>query len=80
MRKVKSYSISDEVIDEIIRDIIYGDLVEDACYAAGITVPTLYRRLRARGYNDVRGFFRMKRKELKRADLVMENNLKKGDE
>lgn len=64
-RKKGAYSISDEKIEGIIYDIvIFGDKVTDACEKAGITPPTLYKRIKDKGYTDVKAFFRMTRQEL----------------
>lgn len=66
IRKTKgSYSLPDKVIDGVIANIVYGEKVEDACSYAGITAPTLYNRIRDRGYTDIKEFFKMKRRELK---------------
>lgn len=66
IRKTKgSYSLPDRVIDGVIENIIYGEKVEDACAYAGITAPTLYNRIKARGYTDIKEFFKEKRRELK---------------
>lgn len=64
-KKHGDYSIPDKVIDGVIDNIIHGEKVEDACKYAGITRVTLYNRIRARGYDSVKEFFKDKRRELK---------------
>lgn len=66
LRKKKGdYSIPDKVIDGVINNIVHGEKVEDACKYAGITRVTLYNRIRARGYDSIKEFFKDKRRELK---------------
>lgn len=65
-KKKGSYSIREQNIDAVISAIICGENVEDACRDAGITAPTLYNRMRARGITDIRGYFKEKRKEMLR--------------
>lgn len=64
-KKQGDYSIPDKVIDGIIDNIIHGEKVEDACKYAGISRVTLYNRIKARGYDSVKEFFKDKRRELK---------------
>lgn len=66
LRKKKGdYSIPDKVIDGVIDNIVHGEKVEDACKYAGITRVTLYNRIRAKGYDSVKEFFKDKRRELR---------------
>lgn len=66
LRKKKGdYSIPDKVIDGVINNIVHGEKVEDACKYAGITRVTLYNRIRARGYDSIKEFFKDKRRELR---------------
>lgn len=66
LRKKKGdYSIPDKVIDGVINNIVHGEKVEDACKYAGITRVTLYNRIRARGYESIKEFFKDKRRELR---------------
>lgn len=71
LRKKKGdYSIPDKVIDGVIDNIVHGEKVEDACKYAGITKVTLYNRIRARGYDSVKEFFKDKRRELRWVDSL----------
>lgn len=64
VRKTKgSYSIPDKVIDGVIRNIIAGERVADACKYAGITSVTLYSRIRDRGYDDIKEFFKEQKRK-----------------
>ena len=69
MRKVRkskgAYSVPDKVIDGVIRNIVYGEKVSDACSFAGISTVTLYNRIRDRGYNDIKKFFKDIKRSLK---------------
>lgn len=66
VRKHKgSYSIPDKVIDGVISNIIHGERVEDACSYAGISTVTLYNRIRDRGFNDIKKFFKDLKRSLK---------------
>lgn len=66
IRKPKgAYSIPDKVIDGVIKNIIYGERVSDACSFAGISTVTLYNRIRDRGYNDIKKFFKDMKRSLK---------------
>lgn len=71
LRKKKGdYSIPDKVIDGVIDNIVHGEKVEDACKYAGITRVTLYNRIRARGYDSIKEFFKDKRRELRWVDSL----------
>lgn len=66
IRKTKgAYSVPDKVIDGVIKNIIYGEKVLDACSFAGISTVTLYNRIRDRGYDNIREFFREQKRNIK---------------
>lgn len=66
VRKPKgAYSIPDKVIDGVIKNIIYGERVSDACSFAGISAVTLYSRIKDRGHNDIKKFFKDMKRSLK---------------
>lgn len=66
VRKHKgAYSVPDKVIDGVIRNIVYGEKVADACEFAGISTVTLYNRIRDRGYKDIKKFFKDMKRSLK---------------
>lgn len=66
VRKPKgAYSVPDKVIDGVIKNIIYGERVSDACSYAGISTVTLYNRIRDRGYDDIKEFFKEQKRKLK---------------
>lgn len=65
IRKTKgSYSVPDKVIDGVIKNIIYGEKVADACSFAGISTVTLYNRIKDRGYSDIKEFFKEQKRKL----------------
>ena len=60
-----AYSVPDKVIDGVISNIIHGERVSDACAYAGISTVTLYNRIRDRGYNNIKKFFKDIKRSLK---------------
>lgn len=60
-KKRGDFSIPDRVIDGVISAIVAGENVDVACRFAGITKSTLYNRIHARGYDNVKEFFESRR-------------------
>lgn len=60
-KKRGDFSIPDRVIDGVISAIVAGENVDVACKFAGITKSTLYNRIHARGYDNVKEFFKSRR-------------------
>lgn len=60
-KKRGDFSIPDKVIDGVISAIVAGESVSVACKFAGITKSTLYNRIHARGYDNVKEFFKSRR-------------------